>query len=203
MARRAKEDYVALMTESAKRRLLAGEDVKVADIAAEFGVTPGLVHFYFGDRRSLEDAAWRELLVASVDADLDAVGEHGERNDWMAVGALIREVFSAEREPVRATHLRGVVAGQRSAVLAGILSEEHRRTIGAWEALVRHFIASGTVATELDPRAVATLVVALPLGVSAVLPDMEEDLRGALADAWTAMLRAVLEPPPPGPGRTD
>lgn len=144
MARRAKEDDVAVMTESAERRLLAGEEVKVGDIAAEFGVTPGLVHFDFGDRRTLEDAAWREILSASVDADLEAVGEYGARGDW--------------------------------------------------DALLRHSLASGVVATDLEPRALAALVVALPLGLSAVLPDLDDVTRVAIADAWTAMLRAVLDP---------
>lgn len=197
MARRAKEDYVAVMTEAAKRRILAGEDVRIADIAAEFGVTPGLVHFYFGDRRALEDAAWREILVSSVDADLEAVGEHGARGDWAAVHELVRDVFSAERDGIRATHLRGAVEGLRSPALAAILAAEHARTIGAWEALVRHFQETGIVATDLEPRAIAALVVAVPLGVSAALPDLDDASRTAIADAWTAMLRAVLEPPGP------
>lgn len=197
MARRAKEDYVALMTEAARRRLVAGEEIRVADIAEEFGVTPGLVHFYFGDRRSLEDAGWREVLVSSVDADLEAVGELGGRADWDALRALLGEVFSAERDAVRTTHLRGVVSGMRSVALAEALAQEHARTIGSWEALLRHFLATGVVATELDPRAIAALVVALPLGVTAVLPDADEELRGAIAEAWATMLRAVLEPAEP------
>lgn len=202
MARRAKADYVAVMTEAARRRLLAGEDVKVADIAAEFGVTPGLVHFYFGDRRSLEDAAWREILIESVDADLEAVGEYGARSDWDALRTHVREVFAAERDGVRATHLRAAVEGQRSPELARTLASEHARTVGAWEALIRHFLASGVVATDLEPRALAALVVALPLGVSAVLPDLDDATRGEIADTWTAMLRAVLAlEDPEGVGR--
>jgi AcrR family transcriptional regulator len=196
MARRAKEDYLLVMMEAAGRRLQAGEDVRVADIAAELGVTPGLVHFYFGDRRSLEDAAWRELIVSSVHEDLAAVAEIGAHQDWDAVRALIGEVLTAERSRVRETHLRGTVEGRRSPELAEVLAEEHERTIGAWEALISHAIDEGIASTALSPRAIAALVVAVPLGLTAILPEMDEGLRNELAEAWTAMLRAVLDVPP-------
>ena len=141
MARRAKEDDVAVMTESATRLLLAGEEVEVADIAAD-------------------------------------------------------------RDRDRATHLRAAVEGQRSPELAGTLASEHARTVGAWEALLRRSLASGVVATDLEPRALAALVVTLPLGLSAVLPGLDDATRVAIADAWTAMLRAVLHPDPSaGAGR--
>lgn len=194
MGRTPKEDYVPLMTAAARRRLEAGQEVRVAEIAAELGVSASLVSFYFGDRQGLVDAAWRDILLEHVDADQDGVVGATEAHDWEALRALIEQVFTAERDVVRRTHVRASVEGRRNERLAGLVDEVHRATIQGWADLVRVGNEVGVAATALDPEALARLIVSVPMGVTVTSPDLDPEQRARLAEAWYTMLRAVLDP---------
>jgi AcrR family transcriptional regulator len=98
MARTAKADYRALMTQVARRRLESGEEVTVTSVAAELNVSPGLVHFYFGDRQSLLNSAWQEILMAHVDGDVAAVRSFAESADWNGLRELSDRVFAEDRD---------------------------------------------------------------------------------------------------------
>jgi AcrR family transcriptional regulator len=193
VARPPKEDWVPLMRSEAVKRLREGRDVKVMDIAEELGTSPALVHFYFGDRRHLVDEAWREILWAHVEQDSERIAEIAEDRDWTGVSELVRDVLSEERDAIHAAHVRAAGEGIASADLGATLQEVHEATIDNWVQLLRRFIAEGQVQTRLDPDALATLVVAIPVGLAAVDPDMEPARRAAVAEAYTAMLRSVLD----------
>jgi len=193
MARPPKEDWVPLMRGEAVKRLRDGRDVKVMEIAEELGTSPALVHFYFGDRQHLVDEAWREILWAYVDQDSARVAEFAKERDWGGVAALIREVLSEERDEVHAAHVRAAGQGLTSADLGATLREVHEATIDNWIRLLRQSIAEGQAETALDLDALATLIVAVPIGLAAVDPDMDPARRAAIAAAYTAMLRSVLD----------
>jgi Bacterial regulatory proteins, tetR family. len=106
MARPPKEDWVPLMRQEAVKRLEAGRDVKVMDIAEVLGTSPALVHFYFGDRQHLVDEAWREILWAFVDQDSERVAEFAKERDWNGVGELVRDVLSEARDATHIAHVR-------------------------------------------------------------------------------------------------
>ena len=193
MARPPREDWVPVMLAAAAERLRAGEDVKVVELAKELDASPALVHFYFGDRQHLVDEAWREVLTAFVDPDRERVEDAGSRRDWDAMRRLIGEILSPEREATRAAHLRAVAEAKRSPDLAGTIAEVHEETVRAWADLLRLTIERGGAETPFSHEAIALLVVAVPLGLSAVAPDLDDERRAEVADAYTAMLRAVMD----------
>lgn len=193
MARPPKEDWVPLMRQTAVKRLEEGRDVKVMEIAEELGTSPALVHFYFGDRQHLVDEAWREILWAFVDKDAERVAEFAQDRDWDGVSALVRDILSSERDATHVAHVRAAGQGASSPDLAATLREVHESTIDKWVSLLKQSIAAGQAETSLDLDAIATLIVAVPIGLAAVDPDMDAGRRAAIAEAYTAMLRAVLD----------
>jgi AcrR family transcriptional regulator len=194
MARPPKDDWVPLMRGRAAARLAEGRDVRIMEIAAELGTSPALVHFYFGDRQRLIDAAWRQILEAYVEDDAARIADAAARTDWDAVAALVREILAPERDAVHRAHVRAAAEGQRSEALAGVLDEVHDATVTRWRDLLVASIERGAAATPLDPQALALLIVAVPLGLAIVRPELEEAQRRSLAEAYTAMLRSVLDP---------
>ncbi len=194
MARTAKADYRALMTQVARRRLENGEDVAVTNIAAELDVSPGLVHFYFRDRQSLVNAAWQEILMAHVADDLAAVDQLAEEANWDGVRALTDQIFDPRRDAVHLAHLRASVESQQDTSLSEIFDVATDMTTRYWEDQVAAGIAIGVVDTPLDLHAIAVLIMAVPLGVAAAKPRLTAEERVALSAAWSTMLRAVLEP---------
>jgi AcrR family transcriptional regulator len=194
MARPPKDDWVPLMRGKAVERLQAGSDVKVMEIAQELGTSPALVHFYFGDRQHLIDEAWRVILWSFVEDDAAQVSAFAADRDWDGVASLVREILSARRDATHAAHVRAAAEGQHSPDLAATLTEVHESTIATWRDLLQRSIADGVVATDLDADALATLIVAVPIGLAAIVPDLSTARRREIARAYTTMLRAVLDP---------
>jgi len=194
MARPPKEDWVPLMRHEAVKRLKQGRDVKVMEIAEELGTSPALVHFYFGDRQHLVDEAWRDILWAFVDDDAARVARFAKDRDWDGVAQLVRDILSLGRDATHSAHVRAAGEGMSSADLRATLREVHEATIDQWVDVLRQGIDAGQAETPLDLDALATLIVAVPIGLAAVDPDMEPARRQAVAKAYTAMLRAVLDP---------
>jgi AcrR family transcriptional regulator len=182
------------MIEAATRRLLAGDEVRMTDIATELQVSGPLVHYYFSDRQELVDAAWREILLSFVDDDHERMVQHAGDADWDGVRALIEQVFAPERDAVHRTHLRATVEAATSEGLAAQLADAHEATITRWQTLMETAQRAGVIDSGLDTRAVATLAVAVSLGVAAVRPDPPAGERYAIAEAWTVLLRSALDP---------
>ena len=193
MARPPKEDWVPLMRQKAVDRLKEGRDVKVMEIAEELGTSPALVHFYFGDRQHLVDEAWREILWAYVDDDTAEIARFAQDRDWEGVERLVRDILAADRDATHVAHVRAAGEGASSGDLRATLREVHESTIDRWVQLLRAGIEAGQAETSLDLDAIATLIVAVPIGLAAVDPEMEPARRRAVATAYTAMLRAVLD----------
>jgi|GEM_PF-1808160 AcrR family transcriptional regulator len=194
MARPPKDDWVPKMRGSAAARLAEGRDVRIMDIAEELGTSPALVHFYFGDRQHLVEEGWKELLEQFVEDDLARIADAAERSDWEAVAGLVRDILASRRDATHLAHVRAAAEGQRSESLGGTVTEVHGRTVERWRALLAASVERGSVTTPLDHEAIATLVVAVPLGLAMVRPQPTARQRRALAEAYTAMLRAVLDP---------
>ncbi len=194
MARPPKEDWVPLMRAKAVARLQAGLDVKVMEIAEELGTSAALVHFYFGDRQHLVDEAWRDILWAFVDEDQEQVARFAKDRDWDGVARLIGDILSPERDAVHTAHVRAAGEGLRSDDLAATLREVHEATIANWVALLSASMQDSTITTHLDPDALATLMVAIPIGLAVIAPTMSTSRREAVGRAYWSMLRSVLDP---------
>jgi len=193
MARPPKDDWVPLMRSKAVERLTAGRDVKVMEIAEELGTSPALVHFYFGDRQHLVDEAWRDILWAFVEDDAVEIARFSKDRDWAGVESLVVRILSTERDETHLAHLRAAAEGQRSEALAQTLREVHEATVATWRDMIDESVEGGAVETTLDHDAIATLIVSIPLGLAAVDPHMSVERRAAVARAYTAMLRSVLD----------
>jgi len=193
MARPPKEDWVPLMRQEAVKRLRSGRDVKVMEIAEELGTSPALVHFYFGDRQHLVDEAWRDILWAFVEEDSERVARFAQDRNWDGVAELVLDVLSEERDETHIAHVRAAGEGMASGDLRATLREVHESTIDRWVSLLRASIAEGQAETPFDLDAIATLIVAIPIGLAAVDPDMEPSRRRAVAETYTAMLRSTLD----------
>lgn len=200
MARTAKADYRALMTQVARRRLERGEDVAITSVAAELDVSPGLVHFYFGDRQSLINAAWQEILMAHVSDDLATVNQLTAHADWAGVRTLTDRVFSEGRDDIHLAHVRASVASQFDTDLAEIFDHVTAITTRYWEKQIHEAVTLDVARTDLDLHALSILIMAVPLGVATAKPRLTAEERVALSEAWSTMVRAVLEPEytPPG-----
>lgn len=181
------------MRQQAVRRLREGRDVKVMDIAEELGTSPALVHFYFGDRQHLVDEAWRDILWAYVEADSEQVAAIARDRDWDGIAAMIADILSEQRDAVHRAHVRAAGEGQRSPDLSATLREVHEATIANWVALLRQTIADGVVSTVHDHDALATLMIAIPIGLAAVSPDMSPERRAHVARAYATMLQSVVD----------
>ncbi|MEX2625641.1 MAG: hypothetical protein WD225_02090, partial [Ilumatobacteraceae bacterium] len=142
-----------------------------------------------------------EILLAHVDDDQDEVVGAISTHEWDNLRGLVERVFTPERDAVRATHVRSAIEARRSDRLAEVIAEVHATTIAGWARLVEEANAAGVTATGLDPGALARLIVSVPMGVTVVCPDLDDEQQARLAEAWFTMLRAVLDPDfePPRP----
>jgi AcrR family transcriptional regulator len=194
MARTAKADYRSLMTQVARRRLENGEEVAVTSIAAELNVSPGLVHFYFGDRQSLLNSAWQEILMEHVDSDVAAVRNFAESSDWNGLRELSDRVFAEDRDELHLAHLRASLESQHDRDLSAIFNSATEITVAHWMEVIGAAVDTGTARTTLDHRALGILIMAVPLGIAVARPRLTEQERRTISHAWVTMLRAVLEP---------
>lgn len=194
MARPAKADYVPLMIELVSKKLLANQEVKIADIAQELQVSPALVHFYFNDLKTLIDAAWQNIFMAFVNEDLSAVDEFAPGKNWEGVKQLIDAIFSQERDEIHFAHARALSNRFNSEDFDALISETHESQIKAWQKLMEKYTNEGIVDPVVDPRALALLFVAVPLGVSLVRPALSPGERKSLSEAWLTMIRRIMDP---------
>lgn len=194
MARPAKADYVPLMVQLVSKKLLANQEVKIADVASELSVSPALVHFYFNDLKTLINAAWQNIFMAYVNEDLAAVDEFAPGKNWEGVKQLIDEIFSEERDEIHFAHARTLSNRFNSEDFNALISETHEAQINEWQKLMEKYTKEGIVDPITDVRALALLFVAVPLGVSLVKPTLTPGERKSLSEAWLTMIRGIMDP---------
>lgn len=194
MARTPKADYLPLVIEAARRRLLEGEEVTVASIAAELDISPSLVHFYAGNRQEIVASAWRSILASYVDTDQQTIVAATQAGDWEIVAELIRVVFARERDHMRRAHVRVVAESFHNEFLRELVDEEARDTVRSWLRILRAAQGAGVISTSLDLEAIARLIVGVPLGITAQGIALTPKQRKGVAEAWSSVLRAALRP---------
>jgi lipopolysaccharide export LptBFGC system permease protein LptF len=104
--------------------------------------------------------------VGGFPVSADAVDALAAVTGW----PVVAEVLAPERDRVHAAHLRAVGEAQTSEELAATVADVHGATVARWRSLLESSLADGVVRTDLDPEALAMLIVAVPLGLAAVLP---------------------------------
>lgn len=194
MARPARADHRRLIVEEAICRLLGGQEITVAALAKSLAISPALIHFYWGSRAEIVTEAWRVILRTHVAEDQGQVEKAAREDEWGMVTRLIADVFSARRDAPRQAHVRITAESFVDEGLAEVVREVNGEVVAEWRAIVEAAIARGVATTELDPEALAMLIVGVPVGITALGIELSEAQRRALIAAWDAMLKGVLNP---------
>jgi len=163
------------------------EDVTVEDVAAQAGVSPGLVHYYFGNRQGLHSAIVRtardamlhateprpdlpprERLRDTLDRFVDFVRDHDA-----TFYSLVRGAASGD-EQVRTTvqHARDVLAGHLRDVFEEIgVAPSPLLEVGlhAWISFAEQALAEAATDPRVAPAELAGFLERSALGVVSAL----------------------------------
>lgn len=143
----------------------------IRDVAAEAGVTPALVHYYFGDARQLLEQVVAHRLMPVFHVIRDAVLTGGGSGPGAMVIALVDAVFAAVRAHPwwPALWVREVVSegGALRDLLVTRVAPELAQAIARRFALAQ---AEGKLNRGLDPRLVLVSLLGLTLFPAAGAP---------------------------------
>jgi AcrR family transcriptional regulator len=185
--RSAIEDLTARarIRDAAIRRFGAdGFGVPVRAVAAEAGVSPGLVIHHFGSKENLRGACDEHVLRVIREAETDAFTQRAPAN-WLQQLAALDEFAPLVGYLVQAL----LAGGELAATLMQRMTEDA-------EEYLADAVAAGTIKPSRDPAARAAWLV--DVGIGAVLafvrrhPPVDGDYRGTLrAYAEAAALPAL------------
>ena len=162
------------------------EGAAVSDIARRAGFTTGAIYGRFRDKAELLLEVVRGVLESQQEAAVVAAqgAEGGDLSTRFA--ELVGEFVDADRAASRALVLEAHVAARRDETVGELLRSFQSERLEALSAFVADAQSRGEVAAGLDPTTVATLFLAIPLGV-VLLDAAGVDLPGA--DTWAEVAR--------------
>lgn len=193
--------------ESTKDRILAaaidvieqhGEAaVRVVEVAHAAGVTQGMVNYHFRTRTKLVIEAQRQRFLASfaddVDSALAAVATVDSRDDVVRIAAgLTRAILDPTRYAARRSRLNALGYAAGSSQLWSTLSADHTEYVDGFTAVFADIQQRGFLRADLDPRAIATMVVAYSFGLVLVPLDQRPPTPTALAAVIDRFIASVL-----------
>lgn len=162
----------ALPSSTTRERLLAAaaevfaergyEGAAVADIARRAQFTTGAIYGQFRDKAELLLEVVRSALMAQQDAAVAASSGGGLSERFVE---LAGEFVDPERADDRALVLEAHVAARRDSEVGELLRAFQSERLEALTAMVAEAQAAGEVSEALDPSTVATLFLAIPLGL--------------------------------------
>ena len=185
------EETRTRLVEAAVSILEAGGEqaIRIRDIAAALGVSVGAVYHHFDGREDLIVAArlaqFEGVLVGDVDAVRELVANSSTVDEMrQGIRFLNRAAHSAARAPFR--RLRAEVAGvaHHNAALAAEMSRVQAAYTDELTAALQVAKDKGLGNPSLDPRAVATFLQAIVLGL--VLDDINLE-QPMDREAWHAL----------------
>jgi len=167
------------------------EGAAVSDIARRAGFTTGAIYGRFRDKAELLLEVVRGVLESQQEAAVLAAsgasaGSAGEGGVSSRFAELVGEFVDANRQGSRALVLEAHVAARRDENVGLLLREFQSERLSALRELVEDAQQKGEVAEGLDPTTVATLFLALPLGV-VLLDAAGIEVPGA--DTWAEVAR--------------
>ena len=152
-------------------------------VAAEAGVSQGILHYYFADKRAILTAALR-AVATGLNRRVALAQARGPRDPWSRLSAVVRaciDVALAERA-VWAVFIEFWGEMLHDSRLRAINAEVYRGARTALAALVRDGIAAGAFRPVRSAEA-AAVILALVDGISLQLTFEPETLRAARAAA--------------------
>ena len=169
------------------------EGAAVSDIARRAGFTTGAIYGRFRDKAELLLEVVRGVLESQQEAAVLAANA-GDNDVSSRFAELVGEFVDADRESSRALVLEAHVAARRDETVGELLRTFQSERLDGLRALVADAQTRGEVAEGLDPTTVATLFLAIPLGI-VLLDAAGVDVPGA--DTWAEVARqtaAALRP---------
>ena len=161
------------------------EGAAVSDIARRAGFTTGAIYGRFRDKAELLLEVVRGVLESQQEAAVLAASA-GEDGVPPRFAELVGEFVDANREASRALVLEAHVAARRDETVGTLLREFQSERLAALRDLVADAQNHGEVAEGLDPTTVATLFLAIPLGI-VLLDAAGVDVPGA--ETWAEVAR--------------
>ena len=162
----------ALPSPTTRERLIAAaaevfsergyEGAAVADIARRAEFTTGAIYGQFRDKAELLLDVVRTILEAQQNAAVAASSGGGLSERFVE---LAGEFVDPERAGDRALVLEAHVAARRDREVGEVLRSFQSSRLDALTAMVAEAQAAGEVSSALDPSTVATLFLAIPLGL--------------------------------------
>ena len=161
------------------------EGAAVSDIARRAGFTTGAIYGRFRDKAELLLEVVRGVLESQQEAAVLAAagGDNGVSSRF---AELVGEFVDSDREASRALVLEAHVAARRDDTVGALLRNFQSERLAALRDLVAEAQTRGEVAADLDPTTVATLFLAIPLGI-VLLDTAGVDVPGA--DTWAEVAR--------------
>jgi len=161
------------------------EGAAVYDIARRAGFTTGAIYGRFRDKAELLLEVVRGVLESQQEAAVVAASA-GEGGPSANFAELVGEFVDPKREASRALVLEAHVAARRDDTVGALLREFQSERLSALSELVADAQKKGEVADGLDPTTVATLFLAIPLGI-VLLDAAGVEVPGA--DTWVEVAR--------------
>jgi len=169
------------------------EGAAVSDIARRAGFTTGAIYGRFRDKAELLLEVVRGVLESQQEAAVLAASA-SPSGVSSRFAELVGEFVDANREASRALVLEAHVAARRDDTVGELLRTFQSERLAALRDLVADAQTRGEVADTLDPTTVATLFLAIPLGI-VLLDAAGVEVPGA--DTWAEVARqtaAALRP---------
>ncbi len=161
------------------------EGAAVSDIARRAGFTTGAIYGRFRDKAELLLEVVRGMLESQQEAALLAASA-GESGVTARFDELVGQFVDADQAATRALVLEAHVAARRDETVGALLREFQTSRLHALGDLVADAQRRGEVADTLDPTTVATLFLAIPLGI-VLLDAAGVEVPGA--DTWAEVAR--------------
>ncbi len=158
-------------------------------IAAEARLSKGAVFFYFGSKEAVLLELLRRVQAVVVDQALKAGAAAGPGAADKLVGFLHHQarLGVTHRDEVLLLILMSLEFGGRSGAVSRLIRRIYRRMYGFIEKVIAEGRASGELRTDLDPRELASIIMANHDGTFLEWYRRSGSLKGA------ALVRALRE----------
>lgn len=168
--------------------------LRIEDVCEQVGVSKGSLYWHFGDREGLIREALLEHMYRLGDEQLsvlnDAVDAFTTRDDYlMKIAGAFVDPFDASQVETRWQRLELIAGSRRDAKLAPIMAEIQRRHHRYLTDIMEDASKKGVLRPDVDPKAVAAMLVAVGLG-SNILSLLGDE--GPRPEAWTASLIVLV-----------
>lgn len=169
--------------------------LRIDDVCERVGVSKGSLYWHFGDRNGLIREALLEHMYRLGDEQLnvltEAVDNFTSRDDYLTkVGGALVDPFDESQVETRWQRLELIAGSRRDPTLAPIMAEIQRRHHRYLTDIMEKAHAQGILRSDVDPKAVSAMLVAVGLG-SNVLSLLGDE--GPTPDAWMGFLLLMVD----------